>query len=128
MITNNIDLNIWDKVGYLTEYKQEGWVITPYTIEKEGASFGSGQELEHLEISLTPREVKRLTLGVAGVDGGDYAPDDDLWMDMQTFYLVYRDIPQRVDELLRFILEKVAEREKARQENLQEQWMESRVF
>ena len=128
MLTNNIDLNIWDKVGYETEYKQEGWVLTPYAIEKEGDSFGSGQELRGCEIRLTPEEAKRLTLGVAMADGGDYAPDSDFWMDMQTFYLTYRDIPERVDSLLRFVLEKVAEREEARQENLQEQWMESRVF
>jgi hypothetical protein len=128
MVVNNMDLNIWDKVGYETEYKEEGWVLTPYTIEKSGDSFGSGQMLENLEIALTPREVERLTLGVAMADGGDYCADADFWIDMQTFYLTYRDIPQRVDELLRFILEKVAEREEARQENMQEQWMESRVF
>lgn len=128
MLTNNIDLNIWDKVGHQTGYKHEGWVLTPYTIEKEGDSFGTGQELTSCEIRLSPEEAKRLTLGVAMADGGDYAPDSDFWMDMQTFYLTYRDIPERVDSLLRFVLEKVAEREQAQQENLQEQWMESRVF
>lgn len=111
MLTNNMDLNIWDKVGYETEYKEEGWVLTPYTINREGDSFGSGQELRSCEISLTPREAKRLTLGVAMADGGDYAPDDDFWMDMLTFYVTYRDIPERVDALLRFVLEKIAERE-----------------
>ena len=128
MLTNNIDLNIWDKVGYQTGYTHEGWVLTPYTIEKQGDLFGTGQELTSCEIRLKPEEAKRLTLGVAMADGGDYAPDADFWMDMQTFYLTYQDIPERVDSLLRFVLEKVAEREEARQENLQEQWMESRVF
>jgi len=45
-------------------------------------------------------------------------------MDMQTFYLTYRDIPQRVDELLRFVLEKVRELAVAQHE----QDMEARVY
>ena len=128
MLKDNIDLNIWDKVGYETEYKQEGWVLTPYTIAFERDSFGSGQELTGCEITLTPEEAKRLTLGVAMADGGDYTPDSDFWMDMQTFYLTYRDIPERVDGLLRFLLEKVEELATAQQEIAQEQWAESRVF
>lgn len=109
MLGDNIDLNIWDRVGYETEYEQEGWSITPYTILAHGDSFGTGLMLESCEIKLTPEEAKRLTLGVAKADGGDYTPDSDFWMDMQTFYLTYRDIPQRVDESLRFVLEKVRE-------------------
>ena len=128
MLDNNIDLNIWDKVGYETEYKQEGWVLTPYTIVMEGVGLGTGRELPDHEITLTPYEAKRLTLGVAMADGGDYTPDPDFWMDMQTFYLTYRDIPQRVDESLRFVLEKVRELATAQQEIAQEQWAESRVF
>lgn len=128
MLGDNIDLNIWDKVGYYTEYEQEGWVLTPYTIEAKGDSFGTGMELASSEISLTPAEAKRLTLGVAMADGGDYTPDADFWMDMQTFYLTYRDIPERVDGLLKFLLEKVGELATADQERAQEEWMESRVF
>lgn len=128
MLKDNIDLNIWDKVGYYTEYEQEGWVLTPYTIEAKGDTFGTGMELRSSEISLTPEEAKRLTLGVAMADGGDYTPDADFWMDMQTFYLTYRDIPERVDGLLKFLLEKVDELATAQQERAQEEWMESRVF
>lgn len=128
MLGNNIDLNIWDKVGYETEYKQEGWVLTPYTIVMEGSAFGTGRELPQYEIGLTPYEAKRLTLGVAKADGGDYTPDSDFWMDMQTFYLTYRFIPKRVDEALRYVLEKVGELAIAEQEIAQEQWAESRVF
>lgn len=124
MLGDNIDLNIWDKVGYETEYKQEGWVLMPHTILAHGDSFGTGLMLESCEIVLTPEEAKRLTLGVAMADGGDYCPDADFWMDMQTFYLTYRDIPQRVDESLRFVLEKV--RELAIAEH--EQYMEASVY
>lgn len=128
MLNNNIDLNVWDKVGYETEYKQEGWVLTPYTIAFEGDSFGSGKELTEYEISLTPYEAKRLTLGLAKADGGDYTPDYDFWIDMQTFYLTYRNIPKRVDQALRNVLEKVGQLAIAEQEIAQEQWAESRVF
>ena len=128
MLDNNIDLNIWDKVGYETEYKQEGWVLTPYTIVMEGVGLGTGRELPDHEITLTPYEAKRLTLGVAMADGGDYAPDSDFWMDMQTFYLTYRNIPKRVDQALRNVLKKVGDMAIAEQEVAQEQWAESRVF
>ncbi len=128
MLDDNIDLNIWDKVGYETRYKQEGWVLTPYTIEAKGDSFGTGIELTSSEISLTPEEAKRLTLGVAMADGGDYTPDADFWMDMQTFYLTYQDIPDRVDALLKSLLEEAERLATAEQERAQEEWMESRVF
>ena len=128
MLDNNIDLNIWDKVGYETEYKQEGWVLTPYTIVMEGSGLGTGRELPDHEITLTPYEAKRLTLGVAMADGGDYTPDSDFWMDMQTFYLTYRNIPKRVDQALRNVLKKVGDMAIAEQEVAQEQWAESRVF
>ena len=124
MLGDNIDLNIWDKVGYETDYEKEGWVITPYTINYEGSHYGNGRELPELEISLTRYEAKRLTLGLAKADGGDYTPDPDFWMDMHTFYQTYRDIPQRVDESLRFVLEKV--RELAIAEH--EQYMEASVY
>ncbi len=128
MLNNNIDLNVWDKVGYETEYKREGWVLTPYTIAFEGDSFGSGKELTEYEIGLTPYEAKRLTLGLAKADGGDYTPDYDFWIDMQTFYLTYRNIPKRVDQALRNVLKKVGDMAIAEQEVAQEQWAESRVF
>ena len=128
MLDDNIDLNIWDKVGYYTEYEREGWVLTPYAIESKGDTFGTGMELASSEISLTPEEAKRLTLGVAMADGGDYTPDSDFWMDMQTFYLTYQDIPDRVDALLKSLLEEAERLATAQQERAQEEWMESRVF
>lgn len=114
MLTDNIDLNIWDKVGYETEYKQEGWVITPYTIKDAGKYYGSGTEMPEHELVLNPMEVSRLTLGKGSVDGGDYSNDSDFWMDLNTFLLTYRDIPDRVLEWAERMLEvayKMAEQE-----------------
>ena len=107
MLIDNIDLNIWDKVGYETEYKKEGWVITPYLIPEKGAIFGSGRELEEKQIVLTRSEAKRLTLGVSEEDGGDYAPDSDFWLDLDGFRSIYKDIPKRVNAELDKVMEYV---------------------
>jgi hypothetical protein len=105
MLTNNIDLNIWDTVGYETEYEQEGWAITPYTIKQEGQYYGSGTELPEHELVLTEDEVRRLTLGKATTEGGQYSSDCDFWMDLETFLSTYNNIPDRVLEWAKGMLE-----------------------
>jgi hypothetical protein len=106
LLMNNIDLNIWDQVGYETEYEQEGWVITPYTINKNGDGYGTGKQLPY-DIVLSKREAERLTLGKDRVQGGDYTPDSDFWLDLHSFYVIYRDIPKRVDRALRQVLKRM---------------------
>jgi hypothetical protein len=98
VMTNNYDLNIWDRRGYETEYKEEGWAIECYTYPYLGAFYGSGEY--HSTIYLTPAEAKRLTLGWGEDLGGDYCPDSDFWIDKQTFFDTYTDIPERVANLL----------------------------
>lgn len=97
----NYDLNIWDKLGYETEYREEGWHISVYEIPFEGSDFGSGQFREDLSFDLTPEEAKRLTLGWGPELGGDYAEDSDFWLDVHGFFDTYKDIPERVAEKLR---------------------------
>jgi hypothetical protein len=97
-MTNNYDLNIWDRRGYETEYKEEGWAIEAYSYPYLGASYGSGDHVE--TIWLTPAESKRLTLGWGTDLGGDYTPDSDFWIDKETFFDTYTDIPERVANLL----------------------------
>ena len=99
-ITTNYDLNIWDKDGYESEYEQEGWVINVYEYNAVGDPYGSGRMLEDKTITLTPTEAKRLTLGWGTDLGGDYTPDSDFWIDKETFFDTYRDIPERVANLL----------------------------
>ena len=97
-MSNNYDLNIWDKVGYETEYKEEGWAIEVYTYPYIGAMYGSGEHVQ--TIDLTPSEAKRLTLGWGPDLGGDYTSDSDFWIDKETFIDTYTDIPELVANLL----------------------------
>jgi len=97
-MTNNYDLNIWDRRGYETEYQEEGWAIECYTYPYLGAFYGSGEY--HSTIYLTPAEAKRLTLGWGTDLGGDYTPDADFWLDKDSFFQTYTDIPERVANLL----------------------------
>ena len=96
----NWDLNIWDRRGYETEYREEGWHISVYEIPFEGAPYGSGEHRKDLSFDLTPEEAKRLTLGWGPELGGDYAPDSDFWLDVDGFFQTYKDIPDRVREKL----------------------------
>jgi hypothetical protein len=107
MLKNNLDLNVWDKLGYETDYKREGWVITPYTITKEGDHFGTGKELPNIKLS--KQDALRLTLGKRKSEGGDYTEDADFWIDMQGFHVAYRDIPRRITRKLKEALDDVAE-------------------
>jgi len=98
VMTENYDLNIWDRRGYETEYEEEGWSIEVYSYPAVGSPYGSGDYKE--TITLTPTESKRMTLGWGEDLGGDYAPDNDFWLDKDTFFHTYRDIPERVANLL----------------------------
>ncbi len=69
-----------------------------YKYNYKGSPFGSGDYFE--TITLTPTESKRLTLGWGEDFGGDYAPDNDFWLDKDTFLELYTDIPERVANLL----------------------------
>jgi hypothetical protein len=97
-MTTNYDLNIWDRRGYETEYKEEGWAMEVYSYPSIGSMYGSGDY--HSTIWLTPTESKRLTLGWGPDLGGDYCADPDFWIDKETFYDTYTDIPERIHNLL----------------------------
>jgi hypothetical protein len=63
-----------------------------------GDPYGSGEYVE--TIWLTPTESKRLTLGWGPDLGGDYCADPDFWIDKESFYDTYTDIPERIHNLL----------------------------
>ena len=101
VMTNNYDLNIWDRLSYETNGAETGgWEINIYTIRFENDCYGSGEQLEDRTITLTETEAKRLTLGWGEDLGGDYTEDDDFWLDKDGFFQTYSDIPERVANLL----------------------------
>ena len=101
VMSNNYDLNIWDKLSYETDGEETGgWVINVYQYPSSGAPYGSGTMLEDKTITLTPDEAKRLTLGWGTDLGGDYTEDEDFWIDKDTFFEIYTDIPERIANLL----------------------------
>jgi hypothetical protein len=101
----NYDLNIWDKVGYETEYAEEGWHISVYEIPETGAPYGSGTLREDLSFPLTDSEAKELTLGWGPDLGGFYSEDSDFWLDVESFFSIYKNVPPRVESLLKALPE-----------------------
>lgn len=92
------DLNVWDALGYHTEYATEGWRIDVYECYDD-------VYFEHHDnptqiIFLNDTQAKMLTLGVANEDGGDYDWDSDFWIDPAGFLDVYKNIPRKVTRYL----------------------------
>jgi len=99
----NYDINVWDRLGYETEYQEEGWSLSVYSIPEKGAQYGSGEFVS--ELALTEDEWKALTLGVALGDGGNYGSDYDFWIDIESFFVTFSDIPTRVQAFLHSLYE-----------------------
>jgi hypothetical protein len=99
----NYDLNIWDRVGYETNYQETGWSISVYKIPSVGASYGSGEFVTSLD--LDEQDVEMLTLGKRQRDGGDYTEDNDFWIDLESFFVTYRNIPIIVKAFLTSLYE-----------------------
>lgn len=103
----NYDLNIWDRVGYETNYQETGWTISVYTIPHQGAHYGSGEHIASLD--LDEQDVEMLTLGKRQRDGGDYTEDPDFWIDLESFFVTYRNIPVMVKAFLTSLYDKKEE-------------------
>jgi hypothetical protein len=101
--TDNYDLNIWDRLSHETNgARTGGWVITPYRMGYDIlGNLSTGDYVPELMIVLTPKEIKDLTLGWAPDLGGDYSDDEDFFIDCHGFFETYKNIPERVANLLR---------------------------
>jgi len=97
IMTKNYDMNIWDETSYESGGEVTGgWKINFYQYGALGAPYGSGPMIEELDFYLTEEEAKQLTLGWGTDLGGDYTPDEDFWIDVETFLHTYKTIPQRL--------------------------------
>ncbi len=93
-----IDLNVWDALGYHTEYATEGWRIDVYECYDD-VDF-EHHDLPFQTIWLNKTQAQMLTLGKSPDDGGDYAEDSDFWIDPAGFLDVYKNIPRKVTRYL----------------------------
>jgi len=100
--TNNYDLNVWDSLSHETNGALTGgWVITPYRLCYDVlGNLSTGDYVPELTIVLTLKEVKDLTLGWGPDLGGDYAEDEDFFIDCHGFLETYKNIPTRVRSLI----------------------------
>lgn len=104
----NYDLNIWDRVGYETNYQESGWAISAYAIPSHGAHYGSGEYVA--DYGLDEHDVEMLTLGKRQRNGGDYCEDSDFWIDLESFFVTYKNIPTGVKAFLTSLYEKKEEK------------------
>lgn len=109
MLANlNYDLNIWDEGMHNTCHLPEDlqyseWKISVHNLKQlPDGDIQCGDYLQAHDIVLTPQEASRLTLGYGDGDIiGDYTADSDFFLDIDSFFTIYKDIPERVkNELL----------------------------
>jgi hypothetical protein len=102
----NYDLNIWDEGMHNTchlpeEEQYSQWKISVHNVhELSDGSIQCGDWIEDISIYLTEDEVKALTLGWGPDLGGDYTSDEDFFLDIDSFFTIYKDIPDTVKERL----------------------------
>jgi hypothetical protein len=92
------DCNVWDAVGYHTEYGLTGWRIDVYECYDD-------VDYEHHDLPsqiiwLNNTQAEMLTLGKNPDEGGDYSCDTDFWIDPAGFLEVYKNIPRKVTRYL----------------------------
>lgn len=109
LLTDNFEMNIWDKLAYDTSNEQSGgWRISAHLLyEDETGYLNAGDFLEDLYIDLTEDEIKRLTLGWDEELGGDYIGDPDFFIDVETFKSIYKDIPERVTDFCNAVIREI---------------------
>ena len=94
------DLNVYDKVGYETGYKQEGWAILVYACDQNFVYEATPEKI----IYLNETQRAMLTLGVSEECGGDYCADDDFWIDPAGFLNTFQNIPRKVRRQLEEVI------------------------
>jgi hypothetical protein len=104
----NYDLNIWNEGwhnldrGVQATDENSQWKISVHNLhELSDGSIQCGDYIEDLELYLTAEEASELTLGYGDGDIiGDYTADEDFFLDIDSFFDIYRHIPRRVADWL----------------------------
>jgi hypothetical protein len=103
----NYDLNIWNEGWHNLDHGVEAtddnsqWKISVHNIhELQDGSIQCGDWIEDINIYLSEDEAKALTLGWEPALGGDYAPDHDFFLDIDSFFEIYKTIPDTVKDRL----------------------------
>jgi hypothetical protein len=105
-LDNVYDVNIWNQGWHNLDRDVEPtkensqWRFSFNEIAEDYASYGTGKERQELDIYLTQEEADQMTLGLSEEDGGDYAPDEDFWLDSYSILQVYKNVPQRIVDYL----------------------------
>ncbi len=90
------DLNVWNKVGYETDYVRDGWEIAVYECDDNWNHSIVPTQI----ITLSETQVEMLTLGKSPDEGGDYDWDTDFWIDPAGFLDTYKSVPRKVRRYL----------------------------
>lgn len=101
-ITTDFDINVWDYVGYNTDYDEgPGWRLSIHFLEEDETGYVStGRFIDELYLDLTDEEAKELTLGWDEDLGGYYIGDSDFFIQRDSFIETYKSIPPRVTQFL----------------------------
>lgn len=104
MLANlNYDLNIWNEGWHNSEHLAEEeqysqWKISLHNVQQlPDGHIQTGDWIEDLSLDITEEEASRLTLGYGDGDLiGDYTADSDFFLDIDAFFTIYKDIPERI--------------------------------
>ena len=105
-LDNVYDVNIWNQGwhnldrGVEATKENSQWRFSFNEIIEDLASYGTGMERPELDIYITQEEADQKTLGLSEEEGGDYAPDEDFWLDSYSILHVYKNVPQRIVDYL----------------------------
>jgi hypothetical protein len=105
-LDNVYDVNIWNEGwhnldrGVEATKENSQWRFSFNEIIEDLASYGTGMERPELDIYITQEEADQMTLGLSEEEGGDYAPDEDFWLDSYSILHVYKNVPQRIVDYL----------------------------
>jgi hypothetical protein len=86
------DLNVWDYIGYDTDYEREGWRVDVYECDENWQHADDPVKI----IYLNENQAKMMTLGVAKELGGEYDYDTDFWIEPNFLLKTYSNVPRKL--------------------------------